>query len=172
MNHVQPAAPRGDLLVSHPACRTYRSDDRGRIVDRVESLQDLVLRRAREVGGREGELGNREIARRSKGAVSHTLVGQIVNGEYANSAPGQKVLQGLVDALGGDLAEYERAAGAPPSYGPFQLDEDAARLTPAQRKAVKHVVAVMLEPGAAEVRQALSLAPAARRRNKNVPPST
>jgi hypothetical protein len=126
-------------------CAASRSDDKDHIVSKVESLQALVQRRAREVGGREGPLGNRQIARASKGALSHTLVGQIMNGEYANRAPGHKILQGLVDALGGSLSEYERAAGAPPSFGPFQLSDDAARLTPAQRKAVKHVVQVMIE---------------------------
>jgi hypothetical protein len=126
-------------------CRTSRSDDKDRIVSKVESLQDLVQRRAREVGGVNGPLGIREIARASKGALSHTLVGQIVNGEYANKTPSHTVLQGLVVALGGDLRDYERAAGAPPSFGPFRLPEDAARLTPAQRKAIKHVVQVMVD---------------------------
>jgi hypothetical protein len=42
-----------------------------------------------------------------------------------------------------------RQLGAPPSFGAFQLPEEASRLTPAQRKAVKHVVEVMLESNTA-----------------------
>lgn len=110
----------------------------------MESLQALVLRRARELGGREGELSNRTLAKRNGADLSHTLISQIVNGEYANKAPAHRVLEGLAKALEVPLPEIEAAAGAPPSYGPFELP-DAARLTPAQRKAVKHVVQVLVE---------------------------
>jgi transcriptional regulator with XRE-family HTH domain len=111
----------------------------------MESLQALVLRRAKEIGGREGELSNRALARRNGADLSHTLISQIINGEYANRAPDQRVLDGLAKALEVPLETVESAAGAPPSYGPFKLPDDAARLTPAQRKAVRHVVQVMID---------------------------
>jgi hypothetical protein len=111
----------------------------------MESLQALVVRRARELGGREGELSNRTLARRNGAELSHTLVSQIINGEYANKAPKQRVLEGLARALEVPLATVEAAAGSPPSFGAFHLPEDAARLTPDQRKAVRHVVQVMID---------------------------
>lgn len=111
----------------------------------MENLQALVLRRARELGGREGELSNRTLAKRNGADLSHTLISQIVNGEYANKAPAHRVLEGLSKALEVPLPQIEDAAGAPPSYGPFELPDDAARLTPAQRKAVKHVVQVLVD---------------------------
>jgi hypothetical protein len=62
---------------------------------------------------------------------------------------------GIADAIREPLERVERAAGAPPSYGPFALGEDAFRLTPTQRKAVMAVVEAMLDPGADAARPPL-----------------
>jgi hypothetical protein len=119
----------------------------------------------REIERKRGiEMSVRQFARESGGAVSHTLLQSICNGEYATRAPGQRVLDSLAEMLELPVKVIEAAAGAPPSYGPFQLDDDAARLTPAQRKAVKHVVEVMLNPGVVEA--TVTLLPAAARDRK------
>ena len=113
-------------------------------MDQVESLQALVVRRAEEIGGREGPLSVRQLEDRSLGKVSRGVFQQIMAGTY-DAKVGQRVLDGLAAALDVPLSVVERSAGAPPSFGPFVLSEDAARLTPAQRKAVKHVVQVMVD---------------------------
>jgi hypothetical protein len=113
----------------------------------VESLQSLVLRRAAEIGGREGPLSVRQLEDRCEGRVSRGVFQQIMAGTY-DARVGQRVLDGLATALDVDLEVVEQSAGAPPSFGPFRLSEDAARLTPAQRKAVKHVVQAMIDTNA------------------------
>lgn len=110
----------------------------------VESLQSLVIRRAAEIGGREGPLSVRQLEEESEGKVSRGVFQQIMAGVYGAKV-GQRVLDGLAVALKVDLAVVERSAGAPPSFGAFTLPEDAARLTPSQRRAVKQVVQVLIE---------------------------
>lgn len=114
----------------------------------MESLQALVLRRAREIGGREGPLSTRQLESAAGGKVSRTVFQQIMAGEY-DAKIGQRTINGLSDALQVPIPQVEQAAGAPPSFGPFQLPDEAARLTPAQRRAVKQVVDAMLDPGGA-----------------------
>src|SRR5689334_9795392 len=110
----------------------------------MESLQELVVRRARELGGREGPMSVRALEVAANGKVSRGVFQKIMAGEY-DAKVGQRIIDGLAEALQVPVRVVERAAGAPPSFGPFQLTEDAARLTPSQRRAVKHVVEAMLE---------------------------
>jgi hypothetical protein len=115
----------------------------------MENLQDLILRRAKEIGGNNGDLSTRQLEARSQGKVSRATFQRMMAGEY-DAVTSQRTIDGLALALEVSLRVVESAAGAPPSYGPFQLDDDAARLTPTQRKAVKHVVEAMLNPGMAD----------------------
>lgn len=97
-------------------------------------------------------MSTRALEDAARGKVSRGVFQKIMAGEY-DAKIGQRIIDGLAEALQVPVREVERAAGAPPSYGPFQLTEDAARLTPAQRRAVKHVVEAMLEPAAAAAAQ-------------------
>jgi hypothetical protein len=127
-------------------------------VNDVESLQSLVVRRAAEIGGREGPLSVRQLEERSDNKVSRGVFQQIMAGTY-DAKVGQRVLDGLAAALDVDLRVVEQSSGAPPSFGPFRLPDDAARLTPAQRKAVKHVVQVMVDGNAAAPDQQARVVP-------------
>lgn len=114
----------------------------------MESLQSLVIRRAREIGANNPPQSIRELERACHRKVSRTVFQRIMAGTYS-AVPSQETLDGIAEAIGVDVSVVERAAGAPPSYGPFDLP-NAARLTPSQREAVKHVVEVMLQPAVEE----------------------
>lgn len=111
----------------------------------MESLQELVLRKAREIGGREGVLSTRQLEAAAGGAPTRGVFQAIMAGTY-KARPSVETIEGIARAIQEPVAAVERAAGAPPSYGPFDLGKDAQRLTPKQRVAVMSVVTAMLEP--------------------------
>lgn len=114
------------------------------------------------MGGREGALSIRALEAACGAKVSRTLFGRIMAGEY-DAELQQRTIDGLAEALQVSVADVEAAAGAPPSFGPFRLSENAARLTPTQRRAVKHVVEAMLTPSERQERGHLRAVAAGRR---------
>jgi hypothetical protein len=115
----------------------------------VEDLRALLIRRARELGGRNGELSTRMLEQRSEPRVSRGTFQRIMAGEHSGRLD-VPTLRGIAKAIEESLEAVERAAAAPRSYGPFKLPPNAERLTPAQRRAVRSVVHSMLEPAPEE----------------------
>lgn len=79
--------------------------------------------------------------------ISYASASRYLNGTHPTN-PSPDMLAALAAAFGVDINDLRAAAGHPGIGKPFDLGPEAARLTDAQREAIRHVVRVMLEQNA------------------------
>jgi hypothetical protein len=111
-------------------------------VDGMSELQQLIRKAAHEAGG------YRTLARRSRGAVSHSTLNNLATGKHSGRLKGVQ-LSGVAMVVGRPPREVARLLGiayADPGR-PFVLPERANALTPQQRKAVLTIIEVILAAG-------------------------
>lgn len=109
-----------------------------------ESLQQLVHRRQREIGGRGGPISTRQVWLRGGGEDhwSYEIVRRIV--ERGHHRIGDRVADRLAIALNVPVSKILDAAGQRPRGEPFQLPARSARLSPTERNILRAVMDAML----------------------------
>jgi hypothetical protein len=113
-------------------------------VEGMSELQQLIRKAAHEAGG------YRTLARRSRGAVSHSTLNNLATGRHSGRLKPIQ-LSGVAAAIGRPAPEVARLLGlayADPGR-PFVLPERANALTPQQRRAVLTIIDVILTAGEA-----------------------
>lgn len=118
--------------------------------DVQESLQQLVQRRQRELGGAGGPISTRQVWLRGGGEEqwSYETVRRIV--ELGHSNIGDRVADRLSIALNVPVSRILAAAGQRLRGEPFTLPARAARLSQTERNIVRAVIDAMLGSYAAD----------------------
>lgn len=116
-----------------------RPDGSGR-----ESLQQLVLRRLRELGGDQGPVSARQAVRGHEELVSYETVRVIARGVHQGGIT-DKTAEGLSRALKVPIAAVYEAAGVPSPGSRWEWPDRFARLSPRQRELVEQFAGALLD---------------------------
>lgn len=112
--------------------------------ERVNELQDLVLRRLAELGTPGAPLSVRAAAERARGLVSYEILRQIARGEHSGNIT-DRTAEGLALALDVPAGAVYRAAQVPRPMTRWQWPARFDRLDPAQRRLVEDVAGAILD---------------------------
>lgn len=109
-----------------------------------ETLQQLVHRRQREIGGTTGPISARQVWLRGGGDDhwSYEIVRKII--ERGHSNIGDKIAERLAIALNVPVSKIHAAAGQRQRGTPFQLPARSAQLTQTEREILRMVMDAML----------------------------
>jgi hypothetical protein len=125
-------------------------------VSDVETLQELMTRRLREMGRRRGRdtLTLREVHESikddaGKAPVSYETARQILKGQYTSRLSDESA-DGLATMLDVSVSQVLAAAGQRPRLGRFALPRKADRLNDKERRAVLAVVDAILDASGSE----------------------
>lgn len=110
------------------------------VPDGQETLQELVDRRRREIGGRTGPISVRQVHQRGGGDEhwSYEIVRKIV--ERGHSNIGDRIADRLAIALDIPVSRIHTAAGQRQRGTPFVLPARANRLSQTEREIVRAVI--------------------------------
>lgn len=111
--------------------------------DRVNELQDLVLRRLAELGVPGAPMSVRAAAERARGLVSYEVLRQIARGEHSGNIT-DRTAEGIALALDVPVSVVYQAANVPRPLTRWQLPAKFDRLDPGQRRLVEDVAGALL----------------------------
>lgn len=111
---------------------------------RRESLQQLVLRRLRELGGDREPMSAREAVRGHEELVSYETVRLIARGNHQGGIT-DRTAEGLSRALRVPVEHVYAAAGVPSPGARWRWPERFDRLSPRQRELVESLAASLLD---------------------------
>lgn len=112
--------------------------------DRVNELQNLVLRRLADLGTPGNPLSVRAAAERARGLVSYEVLRQIARGEHSGNIT-DRTAEGIALALDVAAAHVYQAARIPRPLSRWQWPARFDRLDPAQRRLVEDVAGALLD---------------------------
>lgn len=112
--------------------------------DRVNELQDLVLRRLAELGIPGSAMSVRSAAERARGLLSYETLRQIARGEHSGDIT-DRTAEGIALALDVPAAQVYAAARVPRPLTRWHWPARFDRLDPAQRRVIEDVAGVILE---------------------------
>lgn len=109
-----------------------------------ETLQQLVLRRLRELGDASGPMSAREAVRAAESLISYENLRLIARGVHQGGIS-DRTAEGLSRALRVPVAQIYAAAGVPSPGTRWRWPEKFDRLSPRQRELVEQFAAALLE---------------------------
>lgn len=109
-----------------------------------ETLQQLVVRRLRELGSEAGPMSAREAVRAAESLVSYENLRLIARGVHQGGIS-DRTAEGLSRALRVPVSRIYAAAGVPSPGTRWRWPEKFDRLAPRQRELVEQFAAALLE---------------------------
>lgn len=116
----------------------------GEEAGRRETLQQLVLRRLRELGGETGPMSARAAVQGHEDLVSYETVRLIARGVHQGKLT-DRTAEGLSEALRVPLAQVYAAAGVQSPGARWHWPQRFDRLSPRQRELVEQIAASLLD---------------------------
>lgn len=107
-------------------------------------LQELVVGRLVELGTDGRPMSARQVALRSRGAVSYDTLYRIIRGTHSGRIS-DRVAQGIAEGLEVPVANVYAAAGVPRPQARWEPPERLDRLTPYRRKLLEDLGSALLE---------------------------
>lgn len=111
---------------------------------RRETLQQLVVRRLRELGGDTGPMSAREAVRGFEGLISYENLRLIARGVHQGNIT-DRTAEGLSSALRVPIAQVYAAAGVQSPGTRWHWPQRFDRLSPRQRELVEQLAASLLD---------------------------
>lgn len=132
---ASPCMDHGDMAMT---------PDDGDASTRRETLQQLVVRRLRELGGDTGPISAREAVRGFESLVSYESVRLIARGVHQGNIT-DRTAEGLAQALRVPVGQVYAAAGVQTPGTRWHWPQRFDRLSPRQRELVEQVAASLLD---------------------------